>query len=300
MPPSYASLEEVATSGSLDASVHEDAILGPSSISAGILGHPAILLGGTRALLMQLADGRVAAGVLDHSSFKADPYGRLARTFQVMNEIAFASPERSAAAARSLRRTHGRVRGIAPDGERYDASDPELALWVHATLVDTVLAIERRYLGELNPAMRETFYQETCLLAGPLGISEELLPGDLGAFERYVADRLQVLLGDGSSPALAWWSLEVAEAVLDPPPPPSLGLLAPMLSRMGGALARAVTIDLGPPSLCRAYGLPSRLDPPGAVLVEAFARMSRAASPLIPGAMRYPSNLVAITRRLAS
>ena len=39
-----------------------------------------LLLAGGRALLMQLAHPKVAAGVAEHSHFKADPLGRLYRT----------------------------------------------------------------------------------------------------------------------------------------------------------------------------------------------------------------------------
>ncbi len=280
--------------------MHPEALLGPGTAAARVLGHPAVLLGGARALLMQLAEARVAAGVLDHSSFEEDPYRRLARTFEVMNEIAFGSPERSARAARALAGVHRRVKGAAPDGRPYDAADPELAMWVHATLVDTVLEIERRYLGQLSQAARGQLYGEMCLLAGPLGIPDWAVPPTLGDFERYVSERLADLLGDPSNPVVAPWSLRIARSVVDPQPPARLGPLAPVVSRLGGALARWVTVDIGPPELCRAYGLPGRLDPPAARLLGTGAFASKAASPLMPPWLRRPSNLVAITSYLAS
>src|SRR5262245_48511339 len=49
----------------------------------------ALLLGGGRALLMQLAHPKVAAGVADYSHFHEDPLGRLYRTMNTMWSIVF-------------------------------------------------------------------------------------------------------------------------------------------------------------------------------------------------------------------
>src|SRR5262249_23799688 len=48
-----------------------------------------LLLAGGRALLMQLAHPKIAAGVADHSHFKQDPLGRLYRTMSTMWSITF-------------------------------------------------------------------------------------------------------------------------------------------------------------------------------------------------------------------
>ncbi len=286
--------------GAQSTTVHPRALLGPETLAARILGHPAVLLGGTRALLMQLAHPLVAAGVVDHSSFEKDPYGRLARTFSVMHDISFASPERSAEAARGLREVHRRVRGRSPAGAPYAAGDPALGLWVHATLVDTVFAVERRYIGALDEGRREQLYTETCAMAEPLGIPAAMVPADLGAFESYVAATLADLLGASPDPMVSPWAMKVADGILHPVAPSSLGPLAPAVGSASGALARAITVDLGPPELCRAYGLPGRLDPAAGAMVALAALCSRLVTPLLPASARQPSNLVALTSRLAS
>ncbi|MGH7855885.1 MAG: oxygenase MpaB family protein, partial [Candidatus Binatia bacterium] len=48
-----------------------------------------LLLGGGRALLMQIAHPLVAAGVADHSDFRTDSLGRLRRTLDAMLTITF-------------------------------------------------------------------------------------------------------------------------------------------------------------------------------------------------------------------
>src|SRR5438270_738156 len=52
----------------------------PDAIVRRVDSEPVLLLGGGRALLMQLAHPSVAAGVADHSDFRRDPMSRLQRT----------------------------------------------------------------------------------------------------------------------------------------------------------------------------------------------------------------------------
>src|SRR5436190_14118997 len=108
-------------------------------------GEWALLLGGGRALILQVAHPLVAAGVAQHSGYREDPWGRLYRTLDVTTRIVFGDAATSRAAARELRAVHARVRGRADDATPYDARDPDLLLWVWATLVDTSLLVYTRY-----------------------------------------------------------------------------------------------------------------------------------------------------------
>ena len=276
--------------------MHPDAVLGPDSVSAQVLGHPAILLGGPRALLLQIAHPLVAAGVVDHSDFDVDPYRRLARTFEVMHAIAFGSPSASAAAARGLAAVHRRVRGTSAAGVAYAADDPALALWVHATLVDTSLAVERRYIGELDDSGRARFYDESRRLGPLLGLPAELVPENLAAFEAYRDGVQSSLLAAPMSSDAA----RIAESILHPPATARLGMLAPLGSGTAARLVQAVTVDLGPPALCQAFGLPVKLDVAAArTLVAVISGLSRLATPRLPGSIRDPGTLVRLTARLA-
>src|SRR6202023_757895 len=80
-----------------------------------------LLLGGGRALLMQLAHPKVAAGGDDHSDFRTRPIRRLRRTVVMTRAIVFGERETALAAARSVNQAHGRVQG-----EDYRALDPDL------------------------------------------------------------------------------------------------------------------------------------------------------------------------------
>src|SRR3982074_2692599 len=65
-----------------------------------------LLLGGGRALLMQLAHPKVAAGVDEHSDFRAHPIRRLRRTIRMTMAIVFGDRETALAAARGVNQVH--------------------------------------------------------------------------------------------------------------------------------------------------------------------------------------------------
>src|SRR5205809_350419 len=101
-----------------------------------------LMLGGGRALLMQLAHPKVAAGVDEHSDFRKRPVYRLRRTIRLTMAIVFGDRETALAAARSVNRVHQHVRG-----ESYSALDTDLLLWVHATMVDTAETADAHRAG---------------------------------------------------------------------------------------------------------------------------------------------------------
>jgi uncharacterized protein (DUF2236 family) len=119
----------------------------------------ALALAGPRALLMQAAHPLAVAGLLAHTTALDDPYGRLARTAQVMSTIGF-GPKRDAnrvtAQVREMhRRVRGRLRqsvGPYPAGTPYRGDDPELLMWVLFSLVDSAAVVFRKYVGSLSRA----------------------------------------------------------------------------------------------------------------------------------------------------
>ena len=155
---------------------------GPGSISWRVNREAALLLGGGRALLMQVAHPQVAAGVADHSDFQADPLRRLNRTMDLSLALSFGSPEEVRAAARQINRTHERITGA-----NYQALDPELLLWVHATLIDSALLTYRTFIRPLTGAEAEAYYQEAKPIGALLGIPKNRFPRNIDDFDAYVA-----------------------------------------------------------------------------------------------------------------
>jgi uncharacterized protein (DUF2236 family) len=196
-----------------------------------------LLLGGGRALLMQLAHPKVAAGVDEHSDFRAHPVRRLRRTILMTMAIVFGDRETALAAARGVNQVHARVKG-----QDYRALDPDLLLWVHATLMDTALVTYETFVKPLLAHEREEFYSEFKLLGELLGIPRERFPHTLSDFDAYLEEMIT------SGPVhVDKRARELARLVLRP----RLRLLpGPAMIPFG-----VVTAGLLPPALRTEYGL---------------------------------------------
>lgn len=143
----------------------DSGLFGPGSVTWQVHGDlPSMLVGGMAALMLQALHPLVMAGVADHSAFRDDPLGRLRRTAGFVAVTTFAGTEAAEAAIAEVRRIHGFVHGVAPDGRRYDANDPEQLTWVHAAEVLAFVRAYRcfgprplgrqaadRYVGEMQP-----------------------------------------------------------------------------------------------------------------------------------------------------
>jgi uncharacterized protein (DUF2236 family) len=162
-----------------------------------------VLLGGPRAAILQVCDPGVAAGVAEFSAYRTDPFGRLERTLDAMLTISFGPPERREAALAGLHRGHAMVKGTLEDGTPYDGNDPERQMWVLATLTDTVIEVDRRYVGRMRRADRAAYYEESKALADAFGVPADLVPGDYDAFRDYMADRIATLRPSAASREIA-------------------------------------------------------------------------------------------------
>ena len=194
-----------------------EGFFGPDSLTWRVNREAAIYLGGMRALLMQLAHPKVAQGVADHSDFRRDPLGRLRRTFDTVHAIVFGAREEAMAAAGRLRDVHARVRGrldhpIAGQSRTYFANDPELLLWVHATLVDSSIASYRTFVGQLTGDDLERYYAESRIFAQLVGLDTHHVPASIESFQRYVDDMIS-----GRALTVTPTAQEVAESLLKGP-----------------------------------------------------------------------------------
>lgn len=120
-------------------------LFGPESVSWRVIGDAAAFVGGVRALLVQAVHPEVVAGVADHSSYQADPLGRLSRTSAYVTATTFgAIPEVEQAVAR-VRQAHRPVTGRSHRNVAYSAGKPEFAAWVHNVLTDSFLQAYQAY-----------------------------------------------------------------------------------------------------------------------------------------------------------
>ena len=252
--------------------------LGPASITWRLAGEAIMLLGGGRAVLMQLAHPLVAAGVGQHSSYRSDPWGRTAKTIELMASLTYGTRAEARTAARTINRLHIGVAGTlataAGDFARdapYHARDPELLLWVWATLVDTILQMYPMFVGPLASAETDQYYQESRDSIAMLGLPARYIPPTLDAFRGYMRNML-------ASGALASTpeALEVARIVMRMP--------APLVTRPAFLAAEQLTIGLLPPRVRALYGF--TWDARRQKLLEMAAASSRRLLPLLPPLLR--------------
>jgi uncharacterized protein (DUF2236 family) len=210
------------------------------------------LLGWSRAILLQLAHPLVAAGVDEHSRFRAGrmaPILRLHHTIRAMLALTFGDAGTRAEAVAAIRGIHTRVHGTLaastgryPAGTPYRADDPALLLWVHATLLESIPLVYQRVVAPLTGAERDDYCSQAADIAVALGATSEDVPRTWAALQLY----LDAKYASGDI-VVGVQAREVARRVLAPPLP---AVVTPLL-----AVNQLVTIGLLPPHLREQYGL---------------------------------------------
>ena len=249
---------DVADTRDAAAWMNLNGLYGPASQAWQLNREATLLLGaGPRALLMQLAHPLVAEGVAQHSNFRLDPWRRLRATLRSYLTIVYGTGDQARAEINRLNRFHRAVGGPVSDpdaarrfGPVYAARDPELSLWVHATLIDATLVAHDRWIRRLTDAERARFYQETRPIGRAFGVPDALLPADIRAFDAY----LERMLAPDGPVQVGPIARELAGAVLRPP----LGPLLPVLAGVPAGLYAWTlwpAVGLLPESIRSAYGL---------------------------------------------
>ena len=227
-----------------------DGYFAPESVIRKIGNSPLTpFLGGGPAVLLQVAHPLVAVGVVDHSGYQRNLWRRLVRTLRALYLITYGSKDEADRAGASVQAAHARVSGTTttrlgrfPAGTRYSAADPELMLWVHATLVESSLAIYTRFVQPLSSDQQERYYQEMALVARIFGTPSSVIPSRLQDFRAYFAAQIA-----GDDLAVTAPAREVASVILGARLPAPMRLLVPA--------HRLATAGLLPPRLRAEYGL---------------------------------------------
>jgi uncharacterized protein (DUF2236 family) len=244
-------------------------------------GEAVLLVGGARALLLQIAHPSVAAGVADHSGFDRDPWERLWGTLSAVLDVAFGDVEQARAAAARVIGLHAHVVG-SRDGAAYSALDPELLLWVHLTLVDSALVGYERLVGRVGPRARDRYIDEMRRFGEAFGVPTSELPADTGSFaRRWDACVASLRVTDDARRLLP--------GIISPPVPVALGPAA--------AATKLLTAWMLPPTLRRAFGL--AWDPGRERASRVLAASIRTALPLTPASIRRWPHARAAEGRLA-
>jgi uncharacterized protein (DUF2236 family) len=229
----------------------EDTVQVATSVTYRVARERLVVIGWGRAILLQFAHPLVAAGVSDHSAFRAGRLARLRRlhqTIHAMLAITFGTERQSRDAVRRIRAIHDRVHGTLREhagafaaGTPYSAHDPQLLCWVHATLLDSSILIYEWLIGPLTAAEKDSYCEEARPIASALGIPERLLPRNVTELRSYM-DRML------SSPEIQ--VTDTARALARDLLYPPLGTVLWPLARLN----RLLTIGLLPPAIRESYG----------------------------------------------
>ncbi|NLT26913.1 MAG: DUF2236 domain-containing protein [Microbacteriaceae bacterium] len=203
----------------------------------------AVLAGGGTAILLQLADPRVAAGIARHSDFAAAPMRRLWGTLDYVAAEALGGPVERAHVERLVNARHRAVRGTTASGLRYDANDGDAQRWVAMTLCWSAVRAHRRVFGRAatSGAAADAVVRGFGRLASALGTDPAGWPTTAAAFDarwRTALARLEV----GDDARRARDELFAARRA------------APWL-RAAMPLATRLAVSLLPPEVAAAYGL---------------------------------------------
>lgn len=218
-----------------------------------------LLAGGARAILLQIADPGVGAGVAEHSDFANRPLDRLRGTLTYLYVTVYGTPDEARAVARRVGAAHQPVPG---------ANDAERQLWVAATLYETAMRVRELVYGPLDDSDAESLLADYAVVGTALGVPRALWPADRAAFDAYWSRAVDDLTVDDAA-------AHVARELLHP-------RRVPLWLRLAMPTVRTVTAGLLHEPLRSAYDL--TLDRRA---FDRLLRVARTVYPRLPRAIRH-------------
>ncbi len=263
--------------------------LRPGETLRELAGEPSLILGGPRALLMQIAHPKIAAGVMQHSDFRQRPWKRLWHTLDAVVMIVFGDERQAREAIAATRRTHDRIQGRIPEragrcrpGARYSAHDAGAQAWVLCTLADTTEVVFERFVRPLHASEKRALWRDWRLVGRRFGTPARALPEGYEAYREYLEQTLE-----GDELEVTAVTRALAESVSRP--------RVPFLPRAAWTPAVSLTTALLPQRMREWYGLAwgvrQRTD------AFLWTQANRAAWRLTPRARRRIPRVYATLRR---
>ena len=185
-------------------------LFGPGSMVWRVHRDRSFPLAAIRSLMVQALHPLAMAGVAQHSAWQRDPFGRLAATAGYVLTVTYGDTAAAESAAARVRAVHTHVRGTDPvTGLAYRAEDPDLLLWVHAGMVDSIVQVVQRYGRALDAAGADRYVAEMARFAEIIGVPGNQVPASVAALHDYIESVELRQVTPAASEAIA--------IVLDPP-----------------------------------------------------------------------------------
>ncbi|CEL03864.1 hypothetical protein ASPCAL05003 [Aspergillus calidoustus] len=257
--------------GETDLAIHELQAVAKEGIA---------LAAGAAAILLQIAHPMVGQGVADHSTFASRTISRTQYTQMYIFTMIFGTPEEKAAMKAWVDRAHSRVKGEVQSGERknevYDAMNPELQLWVAATIYASMVGMYEKVYGELPPLKAELVYQAYACMGTSLQVPREMWPADRKAFRVYWDDMIANKLSVTPD------ARGVLEELFHPK---GLPLWARPIAWVLLPIVRPLTIEQLPPNIRDGFGLKSTRST--RAIAGLFMSTVAVTYPITPGFIRH-------------
>ncbi len=272
-----------------DVPTPDPGLYGPHSVTWRVHADPSMALAGLRALLLQAVHPLAMAGVVQHSDFRQDPWGRLFRTAEYVGVTTYGTTAQAQRAGARVRGIHRKLAGIEPEsGTAYRVDDQDLLRWVHCVEVESFLSTAVRCGLRLSQTERDRYYAEQLTGAQLVGLDPATVPatvGQMAAYFRAVQPQLRVTAG----------SRDAARVVLWPPMPPLLQLGTP--ARPAWIALATAAFAMLPRWARRLYWLPGL--PTTDLAATAAGLAFRSGLLVVPDALRAGPHLKDARRRLA-
>jgi uncharacterized protein (DUF2236 family) len=270
----------------------EEGFFGPESMVWRVNRENVAALTGQTAIFMQMSHPKIAAAGVTNSNYEEDPIGRARGTAEIVEAVRFADVETALEAAMIIRTMHTWVNGtIGEDvGEfeadaHYSANDPDLLLWVHATLIDQTLLAYEKFVEELTDAEKEQYYQEAKTFGRLFGIPLEKYPETLEEFWEYYETELEETI------VVSDQALELQEMFLG-----GNTVMADVLTGYPERVYEFIVPATLPESLREQYGF--EWTPEDQRRYDRFVSRVRRTLPLLPDGLRYNGEYLRNRRRL--
>jgi uncharacterized protein (DUF2236 family) len=238
-----------------------------------ILAENISMAGGPAAVLLQIANDKIGLAVSEHSSFTKRPVQRARRTLFYLYVMAFGTPEERRHITDATHAAHARVKD---PGGAYEADDPDLQLWVAATIYWSLIVSYEEVYGALDDDTADQAYREFSIYATGLRVPPEMWPKDRVAFQEYWKTKIAGLEITEAAKA-------VGHDVLYPGS--NLPWAAWFYTRLTGHFSRITTTELLPESIRNEFGIHSTLYT--RFMYWLMSLQSRTVYPLLPETIRH-------------
>lgn len=158
---------------------------------ADFVGEFFVLLGAGATVLLQMAEPGVGHGVADHSTALRRPLNRLRATMAYVYAVTMGTPEEQRAIVRMVNKAHVPVRS-----ETYNAFDPELQLWVAATLYMNGFTLYERFYGAVDEDTADRIYRQSAVYGTALQVRPDMWPATRAEFQAYWDTKVATLTAD--------------------------------------------------------------------------------------------------------